>query len=378
MVEGKLHNTFSFTDLTDTGGNGLIKQAVIISGVFLLLFSCATRPSEKPAENVIFYPPPPQKPRIQFLHSITGEEDLGESQSAFDTFLFGKPTSEKRLGKSYDIGSSKGKIYVLDRRIRKLIIIDLSKKKIDHVRDQWKGALRNPSGIWITPDDFKYVADMDRKQIVLFGTDNRFIRTYGGPDLFDKPVDVFVYQDRIYVCDMNKNGIFVFDSKSGNVVTTIGDKGTEKGFLNKPTRVVVDHQGYIFVNDSFNFRVQKFDPDGRYIQSYGFLGDSMGAFVRPKGLDIDREGHLYVADAGFENVQIFDDRTGQLLLFFGGSGSAPGSMYLPSGVHIDYANTDYFSNFADKDFKLKYVIYVGNMFGAQKLNVYGFGEWMGQ
>lgn len=356
----------------------LIKQAASTLAIFLLLFGCAARSPEKAAETAAFYPPPPQKPRIQFLHSITAEEDLGETQSAFDTFLLGKPASGKRLGKSYDIGSSSGKIYVLDRSVRKLIIIDLAKKKIDYVRDKRLGALRNPSGIWVTPDDFKYVADMERKQIVVLGPDDRFVRTYGGRDLFEKPVDVFVYRDRIYVCDMDKDRISVLDKETGKVVAAIGEKGTEKGFLNKPTHVVVDHQGNIFVNDAFNFRVQKFDPDGRYIRSYGFLGNSLGAFARPKGIDIDREGHLYVADAGFENVQIFDDRTGRLLLFFGGAGSAPGSMYLPSGVHIDYANADYFSNFVDKDFKLKYVLYVGNMFGAQKLNVYGFGEWMGQ
>jgi len=124
--------------------------------------------------------------------------------------------------------------------------------------------------------------------------------------------------------------------------------------------------------------VQKFDASGRFLKFYGFPGINLGGFVRPKGLDIDQEGHLLVADAAFENVQIFDEKTGQLLLFFGGPGMGPGNMYLPSGVHVDYANTAYFKNFVDKDFRLKYVLYVGNMFGPRKLNVYGFGEWIGQ
>ena len=35
------------------------------------------------------------------------------------------------------------------------------------------------------------------------------------------------------------------------------------------------------------------------------------------------------------------------------------------------------SEFVDKDFRLRYVIYVANFFGGKQLNVYGFGEWVG-
>ena len=82
-------------------------------------------------------------------------------------------------------------------------------------------------------------------------------------------------------------------------------------------------------------------------------------------------------DTAFENVQIFDDETTMLLLFFGGFGPAPGSMYLPSGMYIDYLNTEYFQRFVDRDFSITYLVYVGNMLGRRKLNVYGFGTWTG-
>ena len=344
---------------------------------FLILFGCVAAPTEK-TETVVFYPSLPDRPRLQFLHTITGEEDLGGGQSDFEEFLLGEPSSEKQLGKSYDIGSSNGKIFVLDRSHKKLIIIDLVANEFDYIRDQRLGELNEPSGIWITADEIKYIADMKRKQVVVFGRDNNYLRVYGDKKLFDKPVDVAVYKDSVYVCDMNKNQIFVLDKESGKVKTTIGELGKQDGQFYKPTHVIVDQAGNIFVNDAFNYRVQKFDAAGRFLKTYGFLGDNIGGFVRPKGLDIDQDGHLYVADAAFENVQIFDEKTGQLLLFFGGPGMGPGDMYLPSGVHVDYANAAYFKNFVDKDFRLKYILYVGNMFGPRRLNVYGFGEWIGQ
>jgi outer membrane protein assembly factor BamB len=361
----------------EKSGDSQVTQRTLLLLIGLITLSgCATGPQK--TDTVIFYPPLPQRPRLQFLHSITGEEDIGKDQGAVMEFLVGQPASDKRIGKSYDIASSDGKIYVLDRRFKKLIIIDLAKREFDYLRDQRMGKLDDPSGIWVTEDDVKYVADMKRKQIVVFGSDNNFLRAYGGPDVFDKPTDVAVYDDKLYVSDMDKHQVLVLDKATGQVKWTIGELGQEEGQLTNPSHVVVDQGGNIYVNDAFNFRVQKFDPSGKFVKSYGFLGDGMGAFARPKGLAIDREGNLYVADAAFENVQIFNEETGQLLLFFGGPGLAPGNMYLPSGVHIDYRNVPYFSNFVDKDFRLKYILYVGNMFGLNKLNVYGFGDWVGE
>ena len=353
-----------------------MKRTVFVLIALITVAGCATVPEE--TKSVIFYPPLPQRPRLQFLHAITGEEDIGQGQGAFAEFLLGKPTSDKRIGKAWDIASANGKIYVLDRRYLRLLIIDLVNREFDYLKDQRMGELNDPSGIWVTEDEVKYIADMGRKQIVVFGANNEFLRTYGGPDLFEKPVDVAVYETTVYVCDMDKNKIFALDKASGEIKRTIGEKGQDKGQFGKPTHLVVDRQGNIYVTDAFNFRIQKFDPEGKFLKSYGYLGDAFGAFARPKGLDIDRDGHLYVVDAAFENVQIFDAETGDLLLFFGGAGTAPGSMYLPAGIHIDYQNAAYFSNFVDKDFRLKYVVYTGNLFGEEKLNVYGFGDWVGE
>ena len=342
----------------------------------VLLTGCAI-PGKK-TEETIFYPMPPQEPQLQFLVSITSEEDIGKKQNSFQESLPGNLRPLKKIERPYDFGATKGKIYVSDRTHKKILVLNLKEKEFEYIKSAQAGAINDPAGIWVTADDYKYLADFGRKQILVYDNNNEYVRSYGKKDQFDRPLDVAVYEDKIYVCDFNKNQILIVDKNSGETVKTIGKIGINEGEFYKPSHIIVDKQGNLYVNDSFNFRIQKFDPSGEFVKTFGYHGDTLGGFARPKGIAIDNEGHLYTVDTAFENVQIFDDETTAFLLSFGGFGSEPGDMYLPNGIYIDYNNVKYFKRYVDRDFNVKYLVYVGNMLGTTKLNVYGFGEWTGQ
>jgi hypothetical protein len=312
----------------------------------------------------IFYPMPPERPRLQLLYAFT-EEKLAALSGGNKYYL--------RAKRPYDIGAVKGKIYISDREVKKITVLDLEKNELSQIRADYESA-----GIWVTDDDYKYVADFSKKRIMVFDADNHLARVFAYRDQFDKPVDVAVYGNKIYVSDLNKHSIVVLDKDSGKTIQEIGGVGKNEGSFYKPTHVIVDGDGNLYVNDFFNFRIQKFDQNGKHIKTFGHPGDTMGSFARPKGIAIDREGHIYAVDAAFENVQIFDDETTDLLLFFGGFGLDPGGMYMPNGIYIDYDNVDYFKKYADRNFKVKYLVYVGNTLGPLKLNVFGFGEWVGE
>jgi len=341
-----------------------------------LIFGCAT-PKKDVLDEAIFYPPLPNQPRLQYLMSISNEDDLKGGQSSFEEFLVGKQTSEKDIGRPYAFGSVKGKIYVVDREYKSIIVLDLENAEFDFVKAKGLGTIYDPGGIWVTEDNYKYVADFGRQQILVFDKEEKFVRSYGEPGQLDRPLDVAVYESNIYVCDFDKHQIVVFDKESGEIINTIGTAGQEDGEFLKPTHITIGQWGDLYVMDAFNFRVQKFDAGGQYISTIGGHGDGPGAFARPKGISVDQEANLYAVDIAFENVQIFDDKTGKLLLYFGGYGNSPGNMYLPTGIHIYYENVDYFKKYADKNFRIKYVLYVANSLGRAKVNVYAFGEWIG-
>jgi len=348
-----------------------MKKSVFILSILMICMGCASTHEKETPYRTVFYPALPHQPRLQFLHTISGGQDLETGQSEWQEFLIGKP-SYQDLGRPYDVGASKGKIYLMDRMYKKIVILDLVDRKLSFLDDHGVGSLGDPSGIWISEDDLKYVADMQRKQIVVFDQNNSFLRTYGSKEVFEKPVDVAVYGKRVYVVDMEKDQLFILDKDTGKVIKAVGKKGD---FFN-PSHVTVGPSGNVFVNDAFNFLIKKLSPEGELLDTIGFHGDQVGGFARPKGLTVDKNGNLYSVDAAFENVQIFDDQ-GRMLLFFGGAGTGPGNMYLPAGIAIDYQNVNYFSQYMDPNFKIEYLVYVTNTYGDNKLGVYGFGQWVG-
>ncbi len=70
--------------------------------------------------------------------------------------------------------------------------------------------------------------------------------------------------------------------------------------------------GYLYVADRENARVQKLDTDGNFILSFGQLGLDPGEFYWPEGIAIGPDGDIFVTDSQTGRVQRFDSN-GQFL-----------------------------------------------------------------
>lgn len=94
--------------------------------------------------------------------------------------------------------------------------------------------------------------------------------------------------------------------------------------------------GYLYVVDSGNFRIQVFDRDGNFIRQWGELGSGFSQFSRLRAIAADPEGNLYVSGTQFGNAQIFSP-TGRLLLSLGAQGvdGQSGQFRLIAGVVVD-------------------------------------------
>ena len=69
--------------------------------------------------------------------------------------------------------------------------------------------------------------------------------------------------------------------------------------------VAVDDQGYIFVGDSGNNRIQIFHPDGSFLRAFGCWGAGPAEFKGLEGVAVMSDGKILVCDRENHRVQVF-------------------------------------------------------------------------
>src|SRR3989304_4859767 len=72
---------------------------------------------------------------------------------------------------------------------------------------------------------------------------------------------------------------------------SFGTLGSGDGQFHDPSGVAVDSGGNIYVADTVNNRIQKFDSNGNFLLSFGSFGSGDGQFNSPFGVEVDSGGN---------------------------------------------------------------------------------------
>jgi sugar lactone lactonase YvrE len=111
-----------------------------------------------------------------------------------------------------------------------------------------------------------------------------------------------------------------------------GTHGAADGQFESPSAIAVDRDGNLYVADTGNNRVQKFDSQGNFLAKWGTAGTGNGQFSAPRGITVDTLSYVYVADTLNSRFQQFDAATGLYLLQRGTFGSGPTQFRYPVGI----------------------------------------------
>jgi 6-bladed beta-propeller protein len=361
-------------------------RAIICAMVLALLWAVAAPSAhgatkdakEDKAPRPTFYPLPPDMPRVQFLTTINGEGDFAENKEkkkkkgGFRRFIVGQELDEDALAmvKPFGLTLHDGKLFVCESQDNYIIIFDMTEGTVEALGRLDPGRLMKPINIAVDKDGTRYVVDTTFKRIMIYDTDNEYVKAYGDPEKM-APTDLAILDDELFVVDIANSQVVVLDKNTGKEKRRMGRRGIGEGELIRPTNIAVDPDANVYVVDSGNWRVVRFNPRGRYVREFGSIGRLPGQFARPKGIAIDPARRVHVVDTAFGNVQIFSPE-GDVLMFYGALGEGPGGLSLPAQVITDTEHVDYFRKYVAPDREIEFVMLVTSQWSPNKVNVYGF------
>ena len=182
--------------------------------------------------------------------------------------------------------------------------------------DNWgnlpEGAVyREATAVDVSADDSVYVFNRGTHPMVVFNTEGEVIRTWGH-GIFTNPHGVTVAPDGTIWCVDNGDHTVRQFTPDGDLLNTIGRPGIPAESMSgkpfsAPTHVAFDtRNGDFYVADGYsNAHVHKYSPDGKHLFSWGASGTGEGQFNIVHYVGVDPDGWVYVADRENHRIQIF-------------------------------------------------------------------------
>lgn len=249
-----------------------------------------------------------------------------------------------------------GTVIVSDSRAEKIVVLDDSGNFLFEKLGVQTGTtvLKRPRGIAVDDQGLVYIADAGLQQVQVFSlnaakTALTFVRSMGTPkaapgeplpgeigrDLRGLAIDQDT--DSLYVVDADTKHIVKFRMSDGQFIKFFASEGTDDGEFSGGGRdITVDGDGNLWVGDMPNFRAQKFDPNGNFLQKVPDPPQPppQGGFAQPFSVAVDPAGNIFVTDTYNWRIQKFSP-SGQFLLQWGSRGVGNYQFNYARGIAID-------------------------------------------
>ena len=241
-------------------------------------------------------------------------------------------------------------VYLFNRGDHPMIVLD---RHGSVIRVWGQGVFTRPHGVHIGHDGHVYCTDDGDHTVRKFtvtglallevGIAGRASKTMSG-DPFNRCTHTALAPNGdIYVSDGYGNAHIHLYSAGGRHLRTWGGSGFEAGQFNLPHNICCDEDGWVYVADRENNRVQIFDGRGHFETQWTGLQRPCAMCIEPR-----RQGNLYIGELApfcpFELLQSHQGprvsvigRSGRTAarLGAGGPGLSPTEFFAPHGIAVD-------------------------------------------
>ena len=157
--------------------------------------------------------------------------------------------------------SKNGTVYVTDTGNKRIVSFNSDGVQIDYWGQDGSapGQLIEPVGVAINPADEVVIADTGNRRLQFFNTDGTFIRewpVFGMDEFYTEPY-VATRGDDVFVTDSFNHRFARY--VDGKVTGVWGRTGSGAGEFNRPIGIAVAPDGSVYISDTLNNRIQKFE-----------------------------------------------------------------------------------------------------------------------
>ncbi|HYU12863.1 MAG TPA: peptidyl-alpha-hydroxyglycine alpha-amidating lyase family protein, partial [Stellaceae bacterium] len=198
--------------------------------------------------------------------------------------------------------------------------------------DGW--SFKEVGAVGVDAKDNVYVFNRGEHPMMVFDRDGNFRRSWGEGQ-YPRAHGVHMGPDEsIYLTDDGGHFVRKCRLEDGKVLLELGVPGTPAPYMSgepfhRCTHTALSPKGEIYVSDGYgNARVHKYSPDGKLLMSWGEPGTDPGQFNIVHNICSDADGWVYVADRENHRVQVFDGN--------GKYEAQWNNLHRPCGLYMDY------------------------------------------
>jgi sugar lactone lactonase YvrE len=227
----------------------------------------------------------------------------------------GPGSSPNQFNDPLDLFATNTSLYVIDSNNYRLQETSLDGSNPSTVLNLT--GFNSPYYLYVDNDDNIYLSDTGNNRAVLFLSNSTNFAVVAGIGVagnnnnqLNLPCGIFVDQNgTIYIADNNNNRImkWLAGASVGSLAAGNGTSGSSFTQLSYPTQIIVDANEYMYISEYGNSRITRWAPSSSFgvciAACTGTLGISLTQLNGPFSLAFDSHGSLYVSDTSNNRMQ---------------------------------------------------------------------------